>query len=124
MGFRRPERQRYRLPSPSWSSCCWLIAAGVQARRKTPSASAVRVYGVTQTDMAPKGCIFAPVRRRAGVIRYNAMAGRVSSALPPYLWRTTMSGTRLFSPFEMGNLTLRNRIVIAPMCQYRPSMER
>ena len=29
-----------------------------------------------------------------------------------------MSGTRLFSPFEMGNLTLRNRIVIAPMCQY------
>ncbi len=29
-----------------------------------------------------------------------------------------MSGTRLFSPFEMGSLTLRNRIVIAPMCQY------
>ena len=29
-----------------------------------------------------------------------------------------MSGTRLFSPFEMGSLNLRNRIVIAPMCQY------
>lgn len=29
-----------------------------------------------------------------------------------------MSATRLFTPFAMGNLTLRNRIVIAPMCQY------
>ncbi|WP_312363627.1 NADH:flavin oxidoreductase/NADH oxidase [Ensifer sp.] len=29
-----------------------------------------------------------------------------------------MSGTRLFSPFEMGSLALRNRVVIAPMCQY------
>ncbi|MBK5570170.1 NADH:flavin oxidoreductase/NADH oxidase [Ensifer sp. SSB1] len=29
-----------------------------------------------------------------------------------------MSATRLFSPFELGSLTLRNRIVIAPMCQY------
>lgn len=29
-----------------------------------------------------------------------------------------MSGTRLFSPFELGSLTLQNRIVIAPMCQY------
>ncbi|TPK75272.1 NADH:flavin oxidoreductase/NADH oxidase [Mesorhizobium sp. B2-4-17] len=29
-----------------------------------------------------------------------------------------MSGTRLFTPFEIGSMTLRNRIVIAPMCQY------
>lgn len=29
-----------------------------------------------------------------------------------------MSGTKLFSPFEIGVLTLKNRIVIAPMCQY------
>ncbi|MGN7293049.1 NADH:flavin oxidoreductase/NADH oxidase [Rhizobium sp. SAFR-030] len=29
-----------------------------------------------------------------------------------------MTGTRLFTPFELGNLHLRNRIVIAPMCQY------
>lgn len=29
-----------------------------------------------------------------------------------------MSKTNLFSPFEIGDLTLRNRIVIAPMCQY------
>ena len=29
-----------------------------------------------------------------------------------------MSGTKLFSPVSIGGLTLRNRIVIAPMCQY------
>ncbi|SON54007.1 NADPH dehydrogenase [Hartmannibacter diazotrophicus] len=29
-----------------------------------------------------------------------------------------MSATRLFSPFKVGGLDLRNRIVIAPMCQY------
>ena len=29
-----------------------------------------------------------------------------------------MSGVRLFSPFQVGGLALRNRIVIAPMCQY------
>ncbi len=29
-----------------------------------------------------------------------------------------MSKTKLFSPFEIGSLKLRNRIVIAPMCQY------
>ena len=26
--------------------------------------------------------------------------------------------TQLFSPFSIGNLRLKNRIVIAPMCQY------
>ncbi len=26
--------------------------------------------------------------------------------------------TQLFSPFTVGNLQLKNRIVIAPMCQY------
>ena len=29
-----------------------------------------------------------------------------------------MSGARLFTPFRVGGLDLRNRIVIAPMCQY------
>jgi 2,4-dienoyl-CoA reductase-like NADH-dependent reductase (Old Yellow Enzyme family) len=29
-----------------------------------------------------------------------------------------MSGPRLFEPFRVGNLTLSNRIIIAPMCQY------
>ncbi len=29
-----------------------------------------------------------------------------------------MSGPKLFEPFRTGNLTLANRIVIAPMCQY------
>src|SRR5579864_35020 len=29
-----------------------------------------------------------------------------------------MSGPKLFEPFRIGNLTLANRIVIAPMCQY------
>ncbi|NVP57289.1 NADH:flavin oxidoreductase/NADH oxidase [Mycoplana rhizolycopersici] len=29
-----------------------------------------------------------------------------------------MTGTKLFSPIQMGNLRLDNRIVIAPMCQY------
>jgi 2,4-dienoyl-CoA reductase-like NADH-dependent reductase (Old Yellow Enzyme family) len=29
-----------------------------------------------------------------------------------------MSGPQLFTPFKVGELTLRNRIVIAPMCQY------
>lgn len=29
-----------------------------------------------------------------------------------------MTGTKLFSPIQMGNLGLDNRIVIAPMCQY------
>ncbi len=29
-----------------------------------------------------------------------------------------MSGPRLFQPLEIGSLTLANRIVIAPMCQY------
>ena len=29
-----------------------------------------------------------------------------------------MSGPKLFEPFHAGNLTLANRIVIAPMCQY------
>ena len=29
-----------------------------------------------------------------------------------------MSGPKLFEPFRAGNLTLANRIVIAPMCQY------
>ncbi|WP_029625349.1 NADH:flavin oxidoreductase/NADH oxidase [Sphingomonas sp. PAMC 26605] len=29
-----------------------------------------------------------------------------------------MPGPRLFEPIEVGTLTLRNRIVIAPMCQY------
>ena len=29
-----------------------------------------------------------------------------------------MSGARLFTPSRVGNLELRNRIVIAPMCQY------
>ena len=29
-----------------------------------------------------------------------------------------MSVTKLFSPVTVGGLTLRNRIVIAPMCQY------
>lgn len=29
-----------------------------------------------------------------------------------------MSKSRLFTPFHIGRLTLRNRIVIAPMCQY------
>src|ERR1700709_771828 len=29
-----------------------------------------------------------------------------------------MSGPQLFTPFNVGELTLRNRIVIAPMCQY------
>ena len=29
-----------------------------------------------------------------------------------------MSGARLFTPLRVGNLDLRNRIVIAPMCQY------
>ncbi len=29
-----------------------------------------------------------------------------------------VSATRLFSPFEIGSLKMRNRIVIAPMCQY------
>jgi 2,4-dienoyl-CoA reductase-like NADH-dependent reductase (Old Yellow Enzyme family) len=29
-----------------------------------------------------------------------------------------MSGSRLFTPFRVGKLELRNRIVIAPMCQY------
>jgi len=30
----------------------------------------------------------------------------------------SMSGPKLFEPFSVGNLTLSNRIVIAPMCQY------
>lgn len=29
-----------------------------------------------------------------------------------------MTGSRLFTPFRVGSLELRNRIVIAPMCQY------
>src|SRR4030095_3462706 len=29
-----------------------------------------------------------------------------------------MSQARLFTPFRVGDLELRNRIVIAPMCQY------
>src|SRR4051794_31686109 len=29
-----------------------------------------------------------------------------------------MSHARLFTPFQVGGLELRNRIVIAPMCQY------
>ena len=29
-----------------------------------------------------------------------------------------MSGPKLFAPLTIGNLTLANRIVIAPMCQY------
>jgi 2,4-dienoyl-CoA reductase-like NADH-dependent reductase (Old Yellow Enzyme family) len=29
-----------------------------------------------------------------------------------------MASNLLFSPFEVGALKLRNRIVIAPMCQY------
>ena len=29
-----------------------------------------------------------------------------------------MSGPHLFQPFALGSLTLANRIVIAPMCQY------
>jgi 2,4-dienoyl-CoA reductase-like NADH-dependent reductase (Old Yellow Enzyme family) len=29
-----------------------------------------------------------------------------------------MSGSRLFTPFRVGGVELRNRIVIAPMCQY------
>ena len=29
-----------------------------------------------------------------------------------------MSQARLFTPFRVGGLDLRNRIVIAPMCQY------
>jgi 2,4-dienoyl-CoA reductase-like NADH-dependent reductase (Old Yellow Enzyme family) len=29
-----------------------------------------------------------------------------------------MAGARLFTPLQVGNLSLRNRIVIAPMCQY------
>ena len=29
-----------------------------------------------------------------------------------------MSKARLFTPFRVGNLELRNRIVITPMCQY------
>ncbi|RZM17120.1 MAG: oxidoreductase, partial [Sphingomonas sp.] len=29
-----------------------------------------------------------------------------------------MSGPKLFEPLQVGNLTLANRIVIAPMCQY------
>ena len=29
-----------------------------------------------------------------------------------------MSGPKLFEPLTVGNLTLANRIVIAPMCQY------
>jgi 2,4-dienoyl-CoA reductase-like NADH-dependent reductase (Old Yellow Enzyme family) len=29
-----------------------------------------------------------------------------------------MANTRLFSPFAIGNLKLKNRVVIAPMCQY------
>jgi 2,4-dienoyl-CoA reductase-like NADH-dependent reductase (Old Yellow Enzyme family) len=29
-----------------------------------------------------------------------------------------MSGPQLFTPFKVGDLNLRNRIVIAPMCQY------
>lgn len=29
-----------------------------------------------------------------------------------------MSGTKLFSPIKVGSLELKNRIVIAPMCQY------
>ena len=29
-----------------------------------------------------------------------------------------MSPTRLFTPLQVGSLTLANRIVIAPMCQY------
>ncbi|MFP3648809.1 oxidoreductase, partial [Paraburkholderia sp. SIMBA_054] len=29
-----------------------------------------------------------------------------------------MSQTKLFSPMEVGGLHLKNRIVIAPMCQY------
>ena len=29
-----------------------------------------------------------------------------------------MSGARLFTPLRVGNVELRNRIVIAPMCQY------
>ena len=29
-----------------------------------------------------------------------------------------MSSARLFTPFRVGGLELRNRIVIAPMCQY------
>ena len=30
----------------------------------------------------------------------------------------SMSHARLFTPFRVANLELRNRIVIAPMCQY------
>src|ERR1700712_4018152 len=29
-----------------------------------------------------------------------------------------MSGPQLFTPFKVGELTLANRIVVAPMCQY------
>ena len=32
-----------------------------------------------------------------------------------------MNGPKLFAPLTIGNLTLANRIVIAPMCQYSAS---
>src|SRR5215213_8388341 len=32
--------------------------------------------------------------------------------------RNTMAAAKLFTPIKVGNVELRNRIVIAPMCQY------
>lgn len=44
--------------------------------------------------------------------------GGVKRANFEFEWDVSMSRTKLFSAFDVGGLSLKNRIVIAPMCQY------